>query len=63
MIKSLLMTTHLIRFEQTVLYCFSLTPPPPLTPPPSPTPHPSPLPPPSSLFSRIPYKFGGSSYH
>ena len=28
MIKSLLMTTHLIRFEQTVLYCFSLTPPP-----------------------------------
>ena len=33
MIKSLLMTTHLIRFEQTVLYCFSLTPPPP--PPPS----------------------------
>ena len=46
MIKSLLMTTHLIRFEQTVLYCFSLTPPPP-----------------PSLFSRIPYKFGGSSYH
>ena len=54
MIKSLLMTTHLIRFEQTVLYCFSLTPPPPPSPPP-------PLPP--SLFSRIPYKFGGSSYH
>ena len=48
MIKSLLMTTHLIRFEQTGLYCFSLTPPPP---------------PPPSLFSRIPYKFGGSSYH
>ena len=34
MIKSLLMTTHLIRFEQTVLYCISLTPPPP------PIPHP-----------------------
>ena len=46
MIKSLLMTTHLIRFEQTVLYCFSLTPPPPPPPPPS-------------LFSRIPYKFAG----
>ena len=41
MIKSLLMTTHLIRFEQTVLYCFSLTPPPPPLPPP-------PFPPPSS---------------
>ena len=41
MIKSLLMTTHLNRFEQTVLYCFSLTPPPPLPPPPSPLPLPS----------------------
>ena len=61
MIKSLLMTTHLIRFEQTVLYCFSLTPPPPPLLP-SPLPPPS-LPPPPSLFSRIPYKFGGSSYH
>ena len=40
MIKSLFMTTHLIRFEQTVLYCFSLTPPPPPLPPS--------LPPPSS---------------
>ena len=29
MIKSLVMTTDLIRFEQTVLYCTSLPPPPP----------------------------------
>ena len=35
MIKSLLMTTQLIRFEQTVLYCISLTPlPPPIPHPP-----------------------------